>query len=67
MLRFRYLPFLFLPAALCGQQLTFATYQGGSGTESTAGIAQDSLGNIYLAGTTTSPISPSPPPPAEAS
>lgn len=58
MLRFRYLPFLFLPAALCGQQLTFATYQGGSGTESTAGIAQDSLGNIYLAGTTTSPSFP---------
>ena len=54
MLRFHYLPFLFLPAALCGQQLTFATYQGGSGTESTAGVVRDSLGNVYLAGATTS-------------
>src|SRR5580704_6125435 len=52
--RYRYLPLLLLPAALCGQQLTFATYQGGSGTETTAGIVQDSLGNLYLAGSTTS-------------
>jgi uncharacterized protein (TIGR03437 family) len=52
--RYRYLPLLFLPAVLCGQQLTFATYQGGSGAETTAGIAQDSVGNLYLAGYTTS-------------
>ena len=52
--RFRYLSFLFLSTALSGQQLTFATYQGGSGDEYTAGIVQDSLGNVYLAGTTTS-------------
>jgi uncharacterized protein (TIGR03437 family) len=51
---FRYLSCFFLPAILCGQQLTFATYQGGSGTETTAGIVQDPLGNLYLAGATTS-------------
>ena len=51
---FRYLSCLFLPAILCGQQLTFATYQGGSGTETIAGIVQDPLGNLYLAGATTS-------------
>jgi uncharacterized protein (TIGR03437 family) len=51
---FRYLSLLFLPAVLCGQQLTFATYEGGSGAESAAGIVQDSSGNLYIAGTTQS-------------
>jgi uncharacterized protein (TIGR03437 family) len=50
----RSLFFLLVPAALCAQQLTFATYQGGSGDETTAGVALDSAGNVYLAGTTDS-------------
>jgi uncharacterized protein (TIGR03437 family) len=51
---FRYLSFLLLSSVLGAQQLTFATYQGGSGTETTAGIARDSAGNVYLAGSTDS-------------
>jgi hypothetical protein len=46
--------FSFVPAALCGQQLTFATYQGGSGEETASGVALDSAGNVFLAGTTSS-------------
>lgn len=34
--------------------LLFATYLGGSGTDSLAGVAVDSSGNIYVAGSTTS-------------
>ena len=51
---------LFVPAALCAQQLTFATYQGGSGDESASSVALDSSGNVYLAGTTDSTSFPSP-------
>jgi uncharacterized protein (TIGR03437 family) len=50
---------LFVPAALCAQQLTFATYQGGSGDENASGVALDSSGNVYLAGTTGSTNFPS--------
>ncbi|MGD1213627.1 MAG: SBBP repeat-containing protein [Terriglobales bacterium] len=39
-------------------QLLYATYLGGSGTDSLAGIAVDSSFNIYVAGTTTSPDFP---------
>ncbi len=35
-------------------QLLYATYLGGSGTDSLAGIAVDSALNVYVAGTTTS-------------
>jgi len=34
--------------------LLFATYLGGSGTDSLAGVAVDASGNIYVAGSTTS-------------
>ncbi|HEX3742867.1 MAG TPA: SBBP repeat-containing protein [Bryobacteraceae bacterium] len=51
---FRSLLLLLIPAALCAQQLTFATYQGGSAVEATAGVVRDSLGNLYLAGSTES-------------
>jgi uncharacterized protein (TIGR03437 family) len=54
MFGYRTLLFLLLPAALGAQQLNFATYAGGSADESTAGIARDSLGNVYLAGATES-------------
>ena len=46
----RYLLLFLFPLALSGQQLTFATYQGGAGAESVAGIARDAQGNVYLAG-----------------
>ena len=52
--RLRYLAFLLVPAALGGQQLTFATYQGGSNDETTSGVALDSSGNVFLAGSTDS-------------
>ncbi len=39
-------------------QLLYATYLGGSGTDSLAGIAVDPSLNIYVAGTTTSPNFP---------
>ena len=34
--------------------ITYSTQIGGNGAESTAGIARDRFGNVYLAGTTTS-------------
>jgi hypothetical protein len=37
-----------------GPELLYATYLGGSGTDSLAGIAVDAARNIYVAGTTTS-------------
>jgi hypothetical protein len=39
-------------------QLVYATYLGGSGTDSLAGIAVDASSNIYVAGSTTSPNFP---------
>jgi uncharacterized protein (TIGR03437 family) len=54
MLWLRSLSFLLVPATLCAQQLTFATYWGGSGTEATSATAFDSAGNLYLAGATDS-------------
>jgi len=37
-----------------GSALVYSTYLGGNGTDYTAGIAIDSAGNAYVAGTTTS-------------
>jgi hypothetical protein len=37
-----------------GATLVFATYLGGSGADTSAGIAADAAGNAYIAGTTTS-------------
>jgi len=37
-----------------GSSLVYSTYLGGNGTDYTAGIAVDSAGNAYVAGTTTS-------------
>jgi Beta-propeller repeat/Domain of unknown function DUF11 len=37
-----------------GATLLFSTYLGGTGTDSSAGIAVDAAGNSYVAGTTTS-------------
>ncbi|HMK21311.1 MAG TPA: SBBP repeat-containing protein, partial [Terriglobales bacterium] len=37
-----------------GSTLLFSTYLGGSGMDTSAGIAADAAGNAYLAGTTTS-------------
>jgi len=37
-----------------GQQLTYATYLGGTGTDTLAGLAVDALFSIYVAGTTDS-------------
>lgn len=39
-------------------QLTYATYLGGTGTDDLGGIAVDLTGNIYVAGSTTSPDFP---------
>jgi uncharacterized repeat protein (TIGR01451 family) len=39
-------------------QLIYATYLGGSGTDDAAGLAADSGGQAYVAGTTTSPNFP---------
>ncbi|MGH9760242.1 MAG: SBBP repeat-containing protein [Blastocatellia bacterium] len=40
------------------RQIVFSTYIGGSGDDEAAGIALDPQGNIYIAGTTTSPNFP---------
>src|SRR5260370_1175416 len=44
--------------------LTYSTYFGGSGSESNASIAVDTAGNVYLVGTTDSPINSFPQPAA---
>jgi uncharacterized repeat protein (TIGR01451 family) len=44
--------------------LTYSTYFGGSGLESHASVAVDNAGNIYLVGTTDSPINSFPQPTA---
>jgi uncharacterized repeat protein (TIGR01451 family) len=44
--------------------LTYSTYFGGSGSESNASVAVDTAGNIYLVGTTDSPMSSFPQPPS---
>jgi len=41
-----------------GTALLFGTYLGGSGVDAAAGIALDTSGNVYVAGTTTSPNFP---------
>jgi uncharacterized protein (TIGR03437 family) len=45
---------LLVPLALSAQQFTFSTYLGGSGTDSSVGVAVDSTGNVFLAGNTNS-------------
>jgi hypothetical protein len=40
------------------RQIVFSTYIGGSGDDQAVGIALDPLGNMYIAGTTTSPNFP---------
>jgi uncharacterized repeat protein (TIGR01451 family) len=43
------------PAAVQGQQLVWSTYLGGSGTDSSSGVALDSgAANVYVVGTTNS-------------
>ena len=42
------------PSAAAGQQLLYATYLGGNGSDLAAGVAVDSSLNIYVAGTTSS-------------
>jgi hypothetical protein len=51
-------PTLVPPQYVVGQQLVYATYLGGSGVDSLAGVAVDSAFSIYVAGTTTSPDFP---------
>jgi hypothetical protein len=51
-------PTLVPPQYLDTQQLVYATYLGGSGVDSLAGVAVDSGFSIYVAGTTTSPNFP---------
>lgn len=51
-------PSLQPPAYLPAQQLLYATYLGGSGTDSLAGLAVDANFSIYVAGTTNSPNFP---------
>jgi len=41
-----------------GSQLIYATYLGGSGNDTAAGIAADGLGNAYVVGISTSPNFP---------
>jgi hypothetical protein len=45
------------PNALQGEQLQWSTYVGGSGTDSSTGVAVDPVGatNVYITGTTNSP------------
>jgi hypothetical protein len=47
-------PLLQPPTYTAAQQLVYATYLGGSGTDSLAGLAVDGLFSIYVAGTTNS-------------
>ena len=49
------------PPYMCYQQLVYATYLGGSGVDSLAGVAVDAAFSIYVAGTTTSPNFPTTP------
>jgi len=49
------------PFATGLNQLLFATYLGGSGTDTAAGVAVDGSGSIYVAGSTTSPDFPTTP------
>jgi hypothetical protein len=51
-------PTLVPPQYVDSQQLVYATYLGGSGVDSLAGVAVDSGFSIYVAGTTTSPNFP---------
>ncbi len=51
-------PTLVPPQYVDTQQLVYATYLGGSGVDSLAGVAVDSAFGIYVAGTTTSPNFP---------
>jgi len=51
-------PLLQPPQYTPAQQLVYATYLGGSGTDSLAGLAVDGLFSIYVAGTTNSPDFP---------
>jgi hypothetical protein len=51
-------PTLQPPTYVPAQQLVYATYLGGSGVDSLAGVAVDSAFSIYVAGTTTSPDFP---------
>ncbi len=51
-------PLLQPPQYTGAQQLVYATYLGGSGTDSLAGLEVDGLFSIYVAGTTNSPDFP---------
>ncbi len=51
-------PTLQPPGYTTYQQLVYATYLGGSGTDSLAGVAVDANFSIYVAGTTNSPNFP---------
>ena len=51
-------PLLQPPQYTGAQQLVYATYLGGSGMDSLAGLAVDGLFSIYVAGTTNSPDFP---------
>lgn len=45
---------LHVPGDLSGSRIVYATYLGGSGSETLGGIASDKLGSLYLSGTTNS-------------
>jgi hypothetical protein len=51
-------PLLQPPTYTAANQLLYATYLGGSGTDSLAGLEVDQLFSIYVAGTTNSPDFP---------